>query len=72
MGRKQNGAQAQAQPCGHQQPPGLPHRHRGDQNQEKPYAAPGAAAVQCQADDQKQRKKEMDAHLDAHPAAQRN
>ena len=71
--KQQNGAQPQSQPCRHQQPRGLAH-HDGRHEKNKrasPRGQPSAAADGEQHQDQ-QREEDVEAHLHAHPSAQRN
>jgi hypothetical protein len=72
-GQQKNGAQPQSQPSGHQQPRRLAHGYGSHQNHEQSQAAQNAGrAAQRQANGGQKREKDVDAHLDAHPTAQRN
>ena len=72
-GKQQNGAQAQAEPGGDQQARDLAHHDRGHEHEEQPQAARHAVGgAQPQADQRQQGEEGVDAHLDAHPTAQRN
>ena len=72
-GQQQNGAQPQAQPCGHQQARGLAHDDRGHHHQKQAQSArPAVRGAEHQADDSQQGEEGVDAQLDAHPTAQRD